>query len=429
MHIGFNDVFDAMATYSYRFELIEVPQGDKLAQGVTYRPSKFDLLKHRLSRDAGYNTADAKRLIGNMDKEFGAPSLVVMDLTALNSLMRYVGTLISSLFEALLDPKYVARFTFPHEGMYLVRCMARAHTSETAEIIRPPSIAYIPVWARDPELVAETQLQSEVEAGLADLDRLKEINEQLKDPDVADRDALLKEKARIERQQTIEGSLELAKEDLTTRTMGTSEQDKTAIQDRIDKIDEILTMRGKRGLTGSKTAEVIHATFIGDKGQLVRLLIEAVDESDSDWPPTHRRYYVSDATTPNSGHSTAEAKVSDEWQKKGNTARSAAVLQAIVNILEGTMGYGRGYVAVLIDGRSRSQRIEADESQIRVEGISNAATVLSIAAVAAAPFTGGASLTLLIPIGVVGAIPSAYRLISARKPGICGGTSPPPWTS
>ena len=192
---------------------------------------------------------------------------------------------------------------------------------------------------------------------LADLDRLKEINEQLKDPDVADRDALLKEKARIERQQTIEGSLELAKEDLTTqheRIRALPSRTRRPFQDRIDKIDEILTMRGKRGLTGSKTAEVIHATFIGDKGQLVRLLIEAVDKSDSDWPPTHRRYYVLDATTPNSGHSTAEAKVSDEWQKKGNTARSAAILQAIVNILEGTMGYGRGYVAVLIDGRSRS---------------------------------------------------------------------------
>jgi hypothetical protein len=416
MHIGFNDVFDAMASYSYRFELIEVPQGDKLAQGISYKPSRTDLLKHRLSRDTRYNIADAKRMVGNMEKQFGAPSLVVVELIGLNSLMRYVGTLISSVFEALLDPKYVARFTFPHEGMYLLRCMARAHTSETAEIIRPPSIAYLPVWARDPELVAETQLQSEVESSLGDQQRLKEIDEELKaNPDDK---ALLAEKDRILRQQTVEGSLNLAKEDLTAqKDKAATDEEKAAIQERIEKIDEILTMRDKRGLKGSTAAELIHATFIGDNGQLVRLLIEAVDKSDSDWPPTHRRYYVSDATTANSGHSEAEATVSGDAHKKGRTARAAAILQAIVNILEGTMGYGRGYVAVLIDSQSRSQRIEADENQILLEGISNAATVLSIAAIAAAPFTGGGSLTLLIPIGVVGAIPSAYRLISRAEAG------------
>ncbi len=45
-----------------------------------------------------------------------------------------------------------------------------------------------------------------------------------------------------------------------------------------------------------------------------------------------------------------------------------------------------------------------------MEAIGNVATALSIAAVAAAPFTGGASLLLMVPLGVVGAIPSAYRL-------------------
>ena len=45
-----------------------------------------------------------------------------------------------------------------------------------------------------------------------------------------------------------------------------------------------------------------------------------------------------------------------------------------------------------------------------MEALENLATIASIAAIVAAPFTGGASLWLLIPIGIIGAIPAAYRL-------------------
>ncbi|HEX8108109.1 MAG TPA: hypothetical protein VF516_10305, partial [Kofleriaceae bacterium] len=42
---------------------------------------------------------------------------------------------------------------------------------------------------------------------------------------------------------------------------------------------------------------------------------------------------------------------------------------------------------------------------------------ISIAAVAAAPFTGGASLAILLPVGVIGAVPSAYRLATRAENG------------
>ena len=55
-------------------------------------------------------------------------------------------------------------------------------------------------------------------------------------------------------------------------------------------------------------------------------------------------------------------------------------------------------------------RIVADITALALEAIENVATVASIAAVVAAPFTGGASLSLLLPIGLIGAIPSGYRI-------------------
>ena len=79
-------------------------------------------------------------------------------------------------------------------------------------------------------------------------------------------------------------------------------------------------------------------------------------------------------------------------------------------MLEEGDGYGRGELVVMIDGQMQHLRIEAGSTKLLMEALENLATIASIAAIVAAPFTGGASLWLLIPIGIIGAIPSAYRL-------------------
>jgi hypothetical protein len=142
-----------------------------------------------------------------------------------------------------------------------------------------------------------------------------------------------------------------------------------------------------------------------------------VDKSDASWPTEKRSYYVSDSTTADSGHDTETAEVSAEEVKKGKTAKGKAIMAAVKHILEGTMGYGRGNVSIVVGSETLGDRIEASETQILLEGLSNLATVASVAAIAAAPFTGGESLVLLIPIGVIGAIPSAYRLATRAEAG------------
>ncbi len=107
-------------------------------------------------------------------------------------------------------------------------------------------------------------------------------------------------------------------------------------------------------------------------------------------------------------------------------SRGAAIADAVVKLLEKHTGYGRGYVSIHIPprggklakvdpdtdvrGMMTTLRIEASKEAIAMEGIENITTALSIAAIAAAPFTGGASLAILLPVGAIGAIPSAYRL-------------------
>ena len=79
-------------------------------------------------------------------------------------------------------------------------------------------------------------------------------------------------------------------------------------------------------------------------------------------------------------------------------------------MLENSSDYGRGQLAFNVGGEIHTLRIDAGKGRQLMEAIESGVMVVSIAAIAAAPFTSGASLYLLLPLGVIGAVPSAYRL-------------------
>ena len=423
MHLDVKDFWEAWTSlsYHYHFELIRVPEESYVNKATTEEKgevaSRWKQYKRKLARDTKYNAADILRIMKSQKAALGGPGSAV-GLATLNALLRYAGTTISSAIHAAIDPRNIAAFDLPSEGLYVVRCVAAASTPENAEVKRPPSVAYLQIFGVEPLVLAESELQAELGTEEQAQNRLNEIKDLLKDPNAPNRDALLEEKAKIEKQATVEGAIAVARQDLQNLvdSADTDEAEKQRLRERIEQLDLITEMRKKRGLEGKKT-EHIPAVFVGDNGNVNNLVVEAMDQSPSDWPKEKRTYYVSDATTKDSGHATFTATLDADDIKKGKTAREKAILGALKEILEGTMGYGRGNVAVVIDGGTRSERIEASEAQILIEGLSNLATVASVAAIAAAPFTGGESLVLLIPIGLIGAIPSAYRLASRAEAG------------
>jgi len=424
MDLQVKDFFEAWATlsYHYSFEKIKIPPGRFLNTATGSEKgeiaSKWSAYKDRISRDNRYNAADLLRITRNIHGMFGDPGVVVQ-LATLSALLRYAGTTLQTLSQLIFEPRYVASMAFQDEGLYMVRATAWADTPEAAEVKRPASVAYMTVFAEDPELLAEERLQLQVEAEERDRRRLAEIKSLLLDPNVPHRQDLLEEKARIEQQLTVEGSLKLS-EDQVNKSLqdpSLSEDEKKQLKDRLEKVQEIETMRTKRGLNTATNAERVPAVFVGDDGKTINLVLEAIDKTPPTPDPDESIYYVSDETTPDSGDSTCDYTLSAADKAAKRTAKSMAVQCAVKQILEGTMGYGRGYVSLLVDGRAASVRIEADESQILLEGLSNLATVAAVAAIAAAPFTGGASLELLIPIGIIGAIPSAYRIAARAEAG------------
>ena len=173
------------------------------------------------------------------------------------------------------------------------------------------------------------------------------------------------------------------------------------LREQLKQIGQILETRSRRWEKheiSKSRVERLNATFVSDQGHVFNMVLETVDQT----PPgtaKPKTYYVADATTP-----------SGRDEMGSGDDRVAAILAGLKPMLEEGDGYGRGEFVVMIDGQTHHLRIEAGSTKLLMEALENTATIASIAPIVAAPFTGGASLWLLIPIGIIGAIPAAYRL-------------------
>ncbi|HLL64838.1 MAG TPA: hypothetical protein VK453_03710 [Micromonosporaceae bacterium] len=117
-------------------------------------------------------------------------------------------------------------------------------------------------------------------------------------------------------------------------------------------------------------------------------------------------------------------EISDVTAAEGRTASgSGATLRdawaAAMQDLRSNLGRGRGYLNYRAPAPYDSYRVDVPNpmrlqigfaDQV-VETVDDAANVATLAALIAAPFTGGASLAVLAPLGVLGAATSAYRIL------------------
>jgi hypothetical protein len=441
MSLGFPDVFEAFRGYRYKWELMQVPDEDvkKLAEyedprdkaaatgdnsalkGAT--PGQMDVLGGRLDRDVADGKTDIKRSIFSLSNLLGPPGAGATSLVTANAMLRMVGTVIRTFIETLTKPSYEKTMPFGKDGLYVVRCTAWPTPNDKSIIDRSPSVAWMPVWVRPADAMSKLRVHLDSKLKDGAIAQFKAIEEALKDPSMKDpknkeqREAL--EKRRDALRISIWGSagdqFELEKKNLNeAMSKSTDDAEKKRLKERIDDIDTILKMRADRlkdapasgsGLEGTFK---ISAAFVADKGQTMRPQLEAYQKKAS----SGFLYHVVDSTTKNSGHRDG----------KGDT-RLAAIKNAVIDIFESDQGYGRGVVTLKIPDAwgigddEMSIRIEKSAGALQMEAIENIATVASIAAIAAAPFTGGASLSLLVPIGIVGAIPSAYRLLDRAEQG------------
>ncbi len=403
MSIIFPSVFDAFKRYYFEWNYVRVPD-EQLGRPVDYDemeqhdPSMWDVASNRYARAGSYAVEDVQTLFESL----GPFGIGAVSLVAANAILRFIGTGLRLGFEILTMPDSEKLIQFPAPGVYMVRCKAIPDYDENAELVRPPSVAFQPIIVRDPLEMIRSRVDQQLLVNQASHERMAELRELLAEPICYENEEDLKKELEILELSlsSVGGSLEVQKRQLEEliNDPNTRAPERERAQKQLENLNKIIKVRNDRAeehdLTG---AEPLIASFVSDTGQSIRLTLEAVDK----FGESPKEYWVSDLTTPNSSQATGYG-----------ADRKTAILDAIEKILEGTGGYGRGYVAVSIDGVTYNRRIASSLGNLFMEAVENVATVLSLAAVVAAPFTGGSSLALLLPIGVVGAVPSAYRLIN-----------------
>jgi hypothetical protein len=413
MQLQFPSVFDAFARYSYFWDRVRVP--DSQIGGVTdaatargERPTWGEVGSARFDRANRYARADVGRAVQDITGTLGEAGVGALEIAAAAAIFRYIGTGLRLAFEIATRPDNEQPIVFPEEGLYLVRCRAVPITGENDEVVRAPSVAYLPVFATASQRMAEQQTEQAQAMNDQAVTRLAEIEHLLAGAgQVSDRAALEAERADLQASMgSVEDRIHLQQRQLTAALarLPPGSPERAVIERQLESLRQVLEVRARRERGGAlSNAEVLNASFVSDEGQVIRLLLEAAPLPSQG---RHTRFYISDLTTPNSGHATGSG-----------SDRASAILDGVRQILESGSAYGRGSVSVRIDGRTFSRRIEASRTALVMETLENATMAISIAAVAAAPFTGGATLAILLPVGVIGAIPSAYRLATRAENG------------
>ncbi len=456
MDVTFSDIYEALADafggFAYIFEIIRV-EGDSLNNASEAASSGSgdvagwgQVWETRMARQARYLEADlgtaAEAIIPayeadeshiaetilRLQLQMGPIGIGITQMVSLNAAIRAIGEVIGTFFLMLTTPRYERRLVFPDDGLYVVRAICTPELKQESEFRRAPSIAWMPVWARSAETMAGMRAEAdvaqmlaqelalaEVSADLAEKDQCDEEYDQLRQDHASLSVALYGTAAEIleqQRQQLRDRKAELQSSSDDSMTAAERTAAIAAIDSAIGRINERLEVRSSDRNTDGRLdrGERIIASFVSDTGQVTRPLLEAAELSASS---SVFEYYVSDLTTENSGEATGTG-----------ASRADAIEDALENLFEHYNAYGRGQLSAFIPTRQsgssgvfRSIRVDADFTALGLEAVENITAVISVAAMVAAPFTGGASLAILLPVGIVGSVPAGYRIADRASAG------------
>ncbi|MCP3142028.1 hypothetical protein [Pyxidicoccus xibeiensis] len=446
MSIQWPDVYEALGNafggWRYEWDLIRVRESDianlpEAAEAEGRAPSFWDPLATELARDvryAGEDMARVRRDLGALELLLGPPGMGAQTLVAASAMVGMIGTVVRNVISEMTKPRNEERFSLNEGGLHIVRCRATPKFDEdrdSSSFRRATSVAWLPFWARTPQSMAELRTSAETRNLTQSEARLVELESLLSNPDeslpnrtelVAERDALRRglHGSIADILQARLRDLRAQKARIDARTPGPGEEGLTSagLATQITSVERLLEMRSARATVAGNHPIRLVATLVTDVGSPIHLLLEAA-RLDDRRDPARAHWAVSDLTTDRSG-------TEDAWSNGTHVRDNPdhdAILNAILEILEGQSGYGAGYLSVFLPtgtpravatptsgGVARTVRVARSLATIAVNAVENVTQLITLAAIVAAPFTGGASLVLLVPVGIVGAMPSAYRL-------------------
>lgn len=407
--------------YRYSWDLLRIDPDGMHDTGT----SGGRMLLRRLAREGSYTWTDFQRLRDEMTSTYGQPGLGAVSMSVALGLLRIAGTIIKDIFRAIFERPYEKSLVLPAPGFYVLRCSAGDPDSSGA-LVRVPSVAYQLLFIVEPKQLAETL----ADAALTDLRKqaIQLATEQLRIAIGVLEGEELEEATRAVEQLTAiaDGSgaalyalqrknLEraLADTNVLNAAAGGADKARKDIKARIDEIDRIVGQRATNLARAVGTPYRVIAILVTDLGSTLHLMVEAKDVENAAGTAT---VHVVDSTAKHSG-----------WEQRTAATRSLAIRDALLSLLQNKVtGYGRGYCTILVPTNGVTGigahdkltfRVNLDSASLMTELLEGSALVAGLIALLLAPFTAGASLALLIPFGIIGAIPSAYRLIKRNEEG------------
>ncbi|QDB79400.1 DUF4157 domain-containing protein [Georgenia wutianyii] len=461
LNVVFGDVYDHLADafggFTYRFEVLRVPDSDvrraadsnietvpqgeldavlgetaRQPLGSGHQPRARDVLGHHLGQEAGYLAADARTLAESATEDLDPATIAVAVTTMIGSgigvgavtiagvaaLMRLAGSVIRDFVGQVTRDRCEEEISFEDlgPGLYLVRGILDPRLDGDDEVRRYPSTAVVPIWIRTQEDLAQRSLSS----ALTDTDQVQQeldiLAELLRDPDLAPelRGMLEDRRDRLRDTASPDAGRRLARlirdYERESARADLSELQRRPIVAQLEAMRRVMERRTARIGTGGH-GEILTVAFVPDTGTALQPLIEIFSTTT---PEEHS--VVVDAYELTSGRD-AHGRGTGSHPDDPVIRRREAVLAAVEALFERYNAFGRGHLRLQIPdtpggttGRQFTIRVEADPTAIAMSTVEAVANAAAIAALVAAPFTGGASLALMVPIGMVGAVPAAYRL-------------------
>ena len=256
MALQFPDVFEAFSTYRFVWSRKKVTDAElRLAakfdpfKGGT-RPTWGEVGAQRFRTAHQYAREDIKTFIDSVSSSsmFGSPGAEV-GLIEAGILLRYLATGIRFALERLLTPRNEQAVSFAGAdlgpGLYVVACSATP-VKRGENLVRAPAVAWVPVFVRSPEDMAQIRLDAVVKGEEDAATRLAELRRKLAAPvSWLDQDAMVAEAAQLVRATgTVDQTYGLQIEQLgdrLTQLQGSTDpesvKERSAIKARIDELE------------------------------------------------------------------------------------------------------------------------------------------------------------------------------------------------
>ena len=446
-------VTNLMQPIAFRWEVLKLDAGFRPIDKQTREATRWDALQQRFERRSRNAEADRRSLLGEHPERQSVPESVIRNAIAeqvhdTRLILGMVGEVALTIVNVLTDrpdnpfSEDIIDVPFREPGDYFVRCLATPVSDPDAPVRRATTVAGASVSVFDIAEFAQDALGTDTGDADAARRRLAELDQALATP--PDESGTPAERARAARRRAFAGFERdyrrvLADAGGDQVTIRTAEQ--TFLQakvgwlsgpDRSTDVEEVRTENARlleslRGELERVTGTLTQSTaLLGDARRTAVMQALVVDEATGVRVPLtfsigERQYVATDRlevviADVSDGHAgRVFSGMGDGFLGAGRRDAWRAAMRDVRDSLH----RGRGWLAYRVPAAYASydldlpnpMQLQMSALDMAAETVDDAAHVATVAAILAAPITGGASLEVLAVLAPIQAATSAYRLV------------------